>query len=115
MFYYIPQIILFLSLVIAIWVVARNFPKIKKEIDLEKKDKNIPSSLEDNVFIKSSIEKLDTRFNEILEKTLRKFRIFVIKFDNRIQKSINLIKENTKQKNIFKVNKDDEKEEKLDA
>jgi hypothetical protein len=111
MFYYIPQIILFLSLIIAIWVVARNFPKIKNEIDLEKENSKIDSVLENDFFSRAPIEKLDTRFNEMLEKMLRRFRIFVIKFDNRIARLLNSVKKSTKQKNIFKVSKDIKEEE----
>ena len=91
MFYYIPQIILFLCLGLIVFVVARNISGEEKSKEEKKVFKNV------------SVEKVDAKFNNLLEKILRKIRIAVMKFDGLLQKAVESVKESGKPKSIFKV------------
>ncbi len=106
MFYYIPQAILFLSLVAIIWIVAKNLKKVDAVIDendgysLSNKS---PNRFGKKIFNNIAIEKFDDKFNRMIEKILRRIRIFIIKIDSFLQKIIESVKKSSKPKSIFKT------------
>lgn len=127
MFYYIPQIILFLSIVVIIWVVAKNLKKVDAVIDANdgySLSNKSPNRFGKKIFNNIVIEKFDDKFNRMIEKILRRIRILIIKIDSFLQKVIESVKKSSKPKSIFKtgesidfisdLDNDDEGEEEYD-
>lgn len=119
MFYYIPQIIFFIGLILVVWVIARNLPKTRK-LEVSELMSNIEEEFEDfieeekKVLKNIKIEKVDAQVNSLLEKILRKVRINTIKFDNHLQKAIDSVKNGSKPKTIFNSEEKDEDDKVLD-
>ncbi len=106
MFYYIPQAILFLSLVAIIWIVAKNLKKVDAVIDANdgySLSNKSPDNIKKKIFNNIVIEKFDDKFNRMIEKILRRIRILIIKIDSSLQKVIESVKKSSKPKSIFKT------------
>jgi hypothetical protein len=72
------EFLIMASLAAIIYLIARTIPRIDENIILNQSRK----SFLENIFSKLPLEKIDLMFNNLLEKTLRKFKIFVMKMDN---------------------------------
>jgi len=90
MFYFISELILFISLGVMIFVLARKLPVIQ-ENSLE----TTPSSSKEkkSFFHFRWVEILDKKFAFFLAVVLRRFKLMVMKLDNFISRHLERIKE----------------------
>lgn len=112
---FLPQIVFLVVLGIIIFLISRKIPEASSQ--LEKEEENLlprKSFLE-----KLPLEKIDQHLNVILEKFLRRLRIYLMKFDAYCQKRLEVLKsqEKEKEKILFEnqeqeeISKEDESEE----
>lgn len=104
MFNLIPQIILFLAVGVIVALIAKNISKVKK---FSNQTEEIPAALKiprENEFLKKiPLEKLNDKFNRLLEKFIRKVRIIMMRTDTRLQRRLESLKDSNKPKTLFKV------------
>lgn len=104
MFNLLPQIILFVAVGAIVALIAKNVPKVKK---FSKPTEEIPAVLKmpsESKFLKKiPLEKLNDKSNRLLEKSLRKMRILLMRADTSLQRRLESLKDSNKPKTIFKV------------
>jgi hypothetical protein len=103
MFDLIPQIILFLTLGIIVGLIAKNISKVKKFPQHEEIPGPLLAPSENKFFKKIPLEQLNTKFNQLLEKLLRKMRITTMRTDAYLQRRLESLKDYSKPRTIFKV------------
>lgn len=90
-------------------MIAKSVPKIKK---FSRAAEEIPAALKmpsENKFLKKiPLEKLNDEFNRLLEKSLRKMRILMMRADTSLQRRLESLKDSSRPKTIFKVEEKDE-------
>lgn len=88
--FFIIQELFLVSIGIILILLVRKIPQVEGFNVLEKKERreNISN------FIHSTVEKFDYKFARILEKILRKLKIFVMRLDNCVSKYLNKTKIN---------------------
>ncbi len=89
MYDFLLQISLFISLGIIIYLFARAVPRVDESGEVVHTHGRI-----DRFLAKLPLDKIDDRLNVILEKTLRKTRIFTMKVDNVIDDRLAKLKKN---------------------
>ena len=97
---FILQLILFISFGIIVYVAASALPRISEDGEEIKPAKNLLSSI--------PAHKIDLAIASFLEKTLRRARVSILRFDNTLNGYIGKVKSHTtnsgsngKQKNLF--------------
>ncbi|HRY77002.1 MAG TPA: hypothetical protein P5524_02480 [Candidatus Paceibacterota bacterium] len=109
MFNLLPQIILFVAVGAIVALIAKSVPKVKK---FSKPAEEIPVALKmpsENKFLKKiPLEKLNDEFNRLLEKSLRKMRILMMRADTSLQRRLESLKDSNRPKTIFKMEEKDE-------
>jgi len=103
MFDLIPQIILFLALGIIVGLIAKNIPKVKKFPQHEEIPGPLLAPSENKFFKKIPLEQLNTKFNQLLEKLLRKMRITMMRTDAYLQRRLESLKDYSKPRTLFKA------------
>lgn len=88
MYDFVLQTLIFLSLSVVIYLVARGVPRVSDE---PAGAVHVPSSF-DRLVSKLPLAKIDSIFNSFLEKFLRKIKVLIMKFDHLIGKWINKVK-----------------------
>ena len=89
MYDFLLQISLFISLGIVVYLFARAVPRVDESGETVHTHGRI-----DRFLAKLPLDKIDDRLNVILEKTLRKTRIFTMKVDNVIDERLAKLKKN---------------------
>ncbi|MEK7193768.1 MAG: hypothetical protein AAB651_00150 [Patescibacteria group bacterium] len=92
---FILQIVLMVSLGIMIYLIARAAPRIGDTV--ETAAKKSPNKL-DRLIATLPIEKLDFIFSSFMEKTLRKLRVWFLKWDNLLTNHLNKFKKTNGEK-----------------
>lgn len=104
MFNLIPQIILFLAVGAIIALIAKNISKVKR---FSNQTEEIPAALKipkESQFLKKiPLEKLNDKFNGLMEKFIRKVRIVMMRTDTRLQRRLESLKDSNKPKTLFKM------------
>lgn len=103
MFDLIPQIILFLTLGIIVGLIAKNIPKVKKFPQRQEPIEPLLLPSESKFFKKIPLEQLNAKFNQLLEKLLRKMRITIMRTDAYLQRRLESLKDYSKPRTIFKL------------
>lgn len=82
---FLLQIVIMLSLAIMVYMVARKVPQLDDTVSVEitPKQTGLAGKI-DKVFDKVPLERLDFWFTQVLEKFLRKSRVFLLKLDNKL-------------------------------
>ena len=91
------------SLGIIVYVLARALPRVQEE-SYETKDIKTP-------WLLVYLEKADERLKFLTEKFLRRMRIWVLKFENSINRKIKGFSESKRKNSEFKLGEDEEKDE----
>ena len=90
MYSFIVNILLFSSLAMMIYLLARALPRITEE---EGADMQV--GVIDRLIDKLPLERIDIVISTSLEKMLRKFRLFISKLDNVVNAHLTRVKENS--------------------
>lgn len=97
MFKFILQILIMLSLGAVLYLIARAVPRVSDE-EIKKNHATIPS----HGFM-TFLEKIDDKLKLILEKLLRRTRIWILKFDNFIVEKLKKFKKEASKETAFPV------------
>lgn len=89
---FILQIVLFSSLGLVIYMIARAIPRVPEEISTPKR-----SSWVDRLMSKIPMAAIDEKLNSSMAKFLRKFRVVVMKTDNFINDRLGKLNKKTKE------------------
>ncbi len=112
MYDFFLQISLFASLGVIVYMLARTMPRVS---DGEEMSHN--TSAFDRFLRHLPLSKIDSRLNELFEKTLRKLKVLVMRIDNFINTHLSKLRKNGKTKDttelharLFEKMNDDTKE-----
>ena len=102
MYSFTLQFLIMTSLAVIIYLVARTIPRIDENIVSSRSNR----SFLENFFSKLPLEKIDLMFDNLLEKILRKVKIFVMKMDNTLTRKLSdfkpmAVSEKDSRPNIF--------------
>ena len=89
---FILQIIVFSSLGLVIYMIARAIPRVPEEVAMPRR-----SSWVDRLMAKIPMAAIDERLNSFVAKLLRKFRVVVMKTDNFINDRLGKLSKKTKE------------------
>ena len=89
MYDFIVHIILVTSLAIMIYLLARALPRVTDEHGV------MPAGFFDRLVDRLPLQRIDVAISDVLEKTLRKFKILVLKLDNAINRSIEQVRKHS--------------------
>lgn len=89
---FILQIIVFSSLGLVIYMIARAVPRVPEELPMPRR-----SNWVDRLMSKIPMSKIDDRLNAFFAKFLRKFRVVVMKMDNFINDRLGKLNKKTKE------------------
>ncbi|MDO8467314.1 MAG: hypothetical protein Q7S83_04215 [bacterium] len=86
------QIIVFSSLGLVIYMIARAIPRVPEEVSTHRR-----SSWVDRLMSKIPMSAIDDRLNSFIAKFLRKFRVIMMKIDNFINDRLGKLSKKTKE------------------
>lgn len=103
MFAILSQLLFFLGLAIIIFLVVRKIPQSVEGLD-STTEQSLEVQIENHIgksFFKIPWDKLDSAFERLIEKLMRRIHILILKLEALLQKKIESFKNKNKEKNSF--------------
>jgi len=107
MFDFILEITIVICIGGILYIFSRTLPRIGNEIE-EKGEKRISTHL-----ILGYLEKIDEWIKVILEKTLRRVKVLILKFDNVVSEKLDRFKKEPRKEKEFELSSEEDEEVKI--